>query len=52
MMPLTYATLKKCQADLELYALATKSETMKQNYTACAKQIQNVMDQVSPLLTR
>lgn len=52
MMPLTYATLKKCQADLELYALATKSEAMKQNYTEYAKHIQHVMDQVNPLLNR
>lgn len=52
MMPLTYATLKKCQADLELYALATKSEEMKQNYTEYAKRIQHVMDQVNPLLNR
>ncbi|MGC5325893.1 DUF421 domain-containing protein [Brevibacillus sp. SYSU BS000544] len=52
MMPLTYATLKKCQADLELYALATKSEAMKQSYTEYAKRIQHVMDQVNPLLNR
>lgn len=49
---LTFATLKKCQADLELYALSTRKSTAKQQYEQMAKQLQDVIDQVKPLLTR
>ncbi|WP_311201994.1 DUF1657 domain-containing protein [Aquibacillus koreensis] len=31
--PLLFATLKKCQADLELFALSTENELAKQKYT-------------------
>ncbi|MGD8191953.1 DUF421 domain-containing protein [Brevibacillus ginsengisoli] len=51
-MPLTYVTLKKCQADLELYALATKSQSMKSIYSVQARQLQQVIDNVMPLLNR
>jgi len=50
-MKLTLATLKKCQADLELYALQTKSEQMKLVYGADAENLQHVIDQVKPLLS-
>ncbi|WP_134685944.1 DUF421 domain-containing protein [Brevibacillus migulae] len=49
---LTYATLKKCQADLELYALSTKSAKMKQQYSQEAQRLQDVLNQVEPLLMR
>ncbi|MFY0545710.1 DUF421 domain-containing protein [Brevibacillus sp. H7] len=50
--PLTYATLKKCQADLELFALSTKSKRMKETYQADSEKLKRVMEQVAPLLTR
>lgn len=50
--PLTYVTLKKCQADLELYALATQNQSMKQIYSEQAKLLQQVINQVTPLLNR
>ena len=49
-MKLTLATLKKCQADLELYALGTKNEQMKHAYGTSAENLQRVIDQVKPLL--
>ncbi|MBO8164578.1 MAG: DUF421 domain-containing protein [Brevibacillus sp.] len=48
----TFATLKKCQADLELFALSTKAEEAKKQYERMASQLQDVIDQVRPLLTR
>lgn len=51
-MKRTFATLKKCQADLELFALATKSEQAKQTYQRDAEQLQQVIDQVKPFLIR
>lgn len=51
-MPLTYVTLKKCQADLELYALATKNQSMKQIYTDQARTLQQLIQDVTPLLNR
>ncbi|MGF9796649.1 DUF421 domain-containing protein [Brevibacillus agri] len=51
-MKLTFATLKKCQADLELFALATKSEEAKQTYQRDAEQLQQVIDQLKPFLIR
>lgn len=49
---LTYATLKKCQADLELFALSTRDKRMKRVYEAESKRLQRVIDQVEPLLIR
>ena len=49
---LTYATLKKCQADLELYALATKSKKMKHHYSQEAERLQHLIEKVEPLLMR
>ncbi len=51
-MKLTYATLKKCQADLEVYALETKNQAMKQKYEAESKRLQQVVDALTPLLMR
>ncbi|UFJ43183.1 DUF421 domain-containing protein [Brevibacillus humidisoli] len=49
---LTFAELKKCQADLELFALSTQTNTAKKQYEMMAGQLQDVIDQVKPLLTR
>lgn len=51
-MKLTFATLKKCQADLELFALSTKDERMKQVYQVDAEGLQNIINEVEPLLLR
>ncbi|MFA8439537.1 DUF421 domain-containing protein [Pueribacillus sp. YX66] len=48
--PLLLATMKKCQADLELFALATKNEEAKQMYSQHAYEIERVMTNVKPLL--
>lgn len=52
MHKLVFATLSKCQADLELFALATENQAMKQTYERQSKVLQEVIDQVTPLLTR
>ena len=49
---LTHITLKKCQADLELYALSTSNEEMKRTYEHEAQRLQQVIDDVTPLLIR
>ena len=51
-MKQTFATLKKCQADLELFALDTKNERMKLCYQRDSEELQDVIDQVKPFLIR
>lgn len=51
-MKLAFATLKKCQADLELYALSTKNEQMKRTYQTDSEQLQQIIDQVKPFMIR
>lgn len=51
-MKLTFATLKKCQADLELFAIGTKDKRMKRAYQVDSEELQEVIDQVKPLLIR
>ncbi|SDZ94160.1 Uncharacterized membrane protein YcaP, DUF421 family [Thalassobacillus cyri] len=48
--PLLLANMKKCQADLELFALATESEKAKRLYASNAKKLQESMDVLSPHL--
>jgi len=48
--PLLLATLKKCQADLEMFALSTENVTNKQVYTTCSEQLQLVIDDTRQLL--
>lgn len=50
--PLLYATLKKCEADLTLFGLSTQNEPARAMYQQCAEQMQEVLDQVMPLLKR
>lgn len=48
--PLLLATLKKCQADLELFALATENKMAKQVYQKNSQKMQQAIDLVSPQL--
>lgn len=47
-----YADLKKCQADLEMYGLSTKNEQNKAMYEQVSAQLEQVITDVKPLLTR
>lgn len=48
--PLLLANMKKCQADLELFALATDSKKAQRLYASNAKKLQESMDVLSPHL--
>ncbi|MCM3126080.1 MULTISPECIES: DUF421 domain-containing protein [unclassified Mesobacillus] len=48
--PLILSTLKKCQADLELFALGTESTEAKQMYTKNSEKLQEAIDKVSSIL--
>ncbi|WP_138415168.1 DUF421 domain-containing protein [Aquibacillus sediminis] len=48
---LLLATMKKTQADLELFALNTENKTAKQMYTKDSQQLQQVIDLVKPFLS-
>jgi uncharacterized membrane protein YcaP (DUF421 family) len=47
---LLLATLKKCQADLELFALETQSKEAKEMYGRCAVEVQNILKKIEPIL--
>lgn len=47
-----YATLKKCEADLEMYSLSTKEPAAKKMYEQCSKDLLMVIREVEPILTR
>lgn len=47
-----HATLKKCAADLELFALTTQNGTAKSMYGNCATQMNELIEQMTPLLKR
>lgn len=49
---LIFATLKKCQSDCELYALATKQQTAKAMYQRSAQSLSGVINELLPLLKR
>lgn len=51
-MKLTLATLKKCQADLELYALATQSPQWNRTYAQDAGRLQQLVEKLTPYLIR
>jgi uncharacterized membrane protein YcaP (DUF421 family) len=51
-LKLTYATLKKCQADLELFALATKNQQVKLDYEHSSQQLQQMIDDLTPFMMR
>ncbi|TMV50011.1 DUF421 domain-containing protein [Paenibacillus mesophilus] len=46
------ATLKKCEADLEMFGLSTDEEKAKKLYERCAKELELVIAEVKPLLIR
>jgi uncharacterized membrane protein YcaP (DUF421 family) len=48
--PLILATMKKCQADLELFALGTESKEAKQMYSKNSEKLQEAIDKVTPVL--
>jgi uncharacterized membrane protein YcaP (DUF421 family) len=48
--PLILSTLKKCQADLELFALGTESKVAKQMYSTNSEKLQEAIDKVMPIL--
>lgn len=47
-----FAQLKKCEADLEMYALSTEDGQVKQMYTDCSTKLQKIIDDVKPILAR
>lgn len=47
-----YTTLKKCEADLELFGLTTKNKQAKEMYEQCANHMQNVINEMKPILHR
>lgn len=48
--PLILSTLKKCQADLELFTLGTESKEAKQIYRLNSEKLQEAIDKVTPIL--
>jgi uncharacterized membrane protein YcaP (DUF421 family) len=48
---LLWATLKKCTADMELFALATDDKQTKAMYAACVQRMNVVMQRAEPYLT-
>ncbi|MDY7045354.1 MULTISPECIES: DUF421 domain-containing protein [unclassified Virgibacillus] len=48
--PLLMATMKKCQADLELFSLATENQHAKQLYEKNSKKLQQAIDLLNPYL--
>jgi uncharacterized membrane protein YcaP (DUF421 family) len=51
-LPLLWATLKKCEADLELFSLSTHNEQAKRMYAEAAKTLAGQLEQLRPYLTR
>jgi len=48
--PLLLATLKKCQADLELFALETENEDSKQLYEFNSQKLKQAIEKLSPYI--
>lgn len=48
--PLLFATLKKCQADLELFALGTESKEAKEMFSKNSEKLQRAIDEVAHIL--
>lgn len=49
-LPLLLATIKKCQADLELFALSTSSASAKEMYSRNAKRMEDLLEKATPFL--
>nr|WP_306798600.1 DUF421 domain-containing protein [Oceanobacillus saliphilus] len=48
--PLILATMKKCQADLELFSLSTENSESKEMYERNSKKLQHAIDSITPYL--
>jgi 23S rRNA G2069 N7-methylase RlmK/C1962 C5-methylase RlmI len=48
--PLILSTMKKCQANLELFALGTEAKEAKHMYSKNSKKLQEAIDKVTPIL--
>ncbi|WP_046174393.1 DUF421 domain-containing protein [Domibacillus indicus] len=48
--PMLLAAMKKCQADLELFALATEAEEAKAMYAKNSEKLKKTIEQVTPFL--
>ncbi|WP_209122519.1 DUF421 domain-containing protein [Alkalihalobacillus sp. BA299] len=48
--PLLFAAVKKCQADLEVFSMETECKQTKKMYQRCAKEMEDVMQKLKPLL--
>ncbi|WP_138493797.1 DUF421 domain-containing protein [Paenibacillus pinistramenti] len=48
--PSLLATLKKCEADLEMFALSTQDHAGKSMYEKCSQEMQKVIEGIRPLL--
>ncbi|MBM7855301.1 uncharacterized membrane protein YcaP (DUF421 family) [Desulfohalotomaculum tongense] len=49
---LAYYTLKKCQADCEIYALSTKDAEAKKMYARSAEELSEITEHLKPLLLK
>jgi len=49
---LLFTTLKKCQADLELFGLSTRAPAAKRMYGSCADEMEQVVRSLSNVLTK
>ena len=47
-----FATLKKCEADIEMFGLGVKDKKAKEMYEQCSEQLQEVISSVRSILTR
>jgi uncharacterized protein YbcC (UPF0753/DUF2309 family) len=47
-----FATLKKCEGDLMLFGLTTKNKKAKEMYEQCAKQMEEIIAELRPVLHR
>lgn len=50
--PLILSSMKKCQADLELFALGTESKEAKEMFSKNSKKLQEAIDKISPILMK
>lgn len=46
------AQIKKCEADLEMFALSTQDPAVKAMYGTCSTKLQQVIDEVKPILSQ
>lgn len=47
-----FATLKKCEADLMVFGLTTKNKKAKNMYEQCAAQMDEIIEELTPVLHR